>query len=127
MMADREKNRSDFVLLRANRRKNFRGHLIVLKVKGSSMNRSFFGYAKTISRNGMFIASISPKEVGEEFTLEFKPPTMDVPVTCLCTVIWRREYTADSPREPGMALKFIDLDDASREAIDKWAKNQARY
>jgi hypothetical protein len=26
-----------------------------------------------------------------------------------------------------MALKFIDLDDASREAIDKWAKNQARY
>ncbi len=127
MMTDGEKSRSDFVLLRANRRKNLRGHLLVLKVKGSSRNKSFFGYAKTISRNGMFIASISPKEVGEEFTLEFKPPTMNVPVTCLCTVIWRREYKPDSPREPGMALKFIDLDDTSREAIDTWAKNQARF
>jgi len=125
MMTDGVRKRSDFVLLRVNRRKNFRGHLLVLKVKGSSKGRSFFGYAKTISRNGMFIASISPREVGDEFTLEFKPPTMSVSVKCLCTVIWRREYQPGSQREPGMALKFIDLDDASREAIDRWAENQA--
>ncbi len=125
MMADGGKNRSDFVLLRADRRKNFRGHLLVLKVKGSSRKRSFFGYAKTISRNGIFIASISPKEVGEEFVLEFTPPTMNAPVTCRCTVIWRREYKPGSPREPGMALKFIELNEAAREAIDQWARNQA--
>lgn len=125
-MTDGVKKRADFVLLRANRRKNFRGHLLVLKVKGSSKGRNFFGYAKTLSRDGMFIASISPKEVGEEFTLEFTPPTTNVSVTCLCTVIWRREYKPGSQMEPGMALKFIDLDDASRETIDMWATNQAR-
>ncbi|MFQ5585825.1 MAG: PilZ domain-containing protein [Thermodesulfobacteriota bacterium] len=123
MITNGGKKRSDFVLLRANRRKNFRGHLLVLKVKGSSRDRSFFGYAKTISRDGMFIASINPKEVGEEFAIEFIPPTMHVPVTCRCTVIWRREYRPDAPKEPGMAIKFLDLDDKTREVINNWAKN----
>jgi hypothetical protein len=125
-MADgKKKKKSDYVLLRKNRRKNLRGHLLVLKVKGSSMDKSFFGYARTIGRNGMFIASINPKNVGEEFTIEFIPPTMDTPIKCLCQVRWRREYTPKSSYEPGMGIKFLDLGDEIREVIDAWVKSMS--
>jgi len=118
------RSRSDFVLLRVNRRMNFRTHLLVLKVEGTPEERSFFGYAKTISRDGMFIATINPKNVGEEFSIEFNPPVKKSPIRCCSTVIWRREYKPGLKRAPGMALKFIDLDESAREFIDSWILNQ---
>jgi hypothetical protein len=71
----------------------------------------------------MFIATINPKNVGEEFTIEFIPPTMNTHVNCRCQVRWRREYNAKSSYEPGMGIKFLDLNDGTREIIDAWVKN----
>jgi uncharacterized protein (TIGR02266 family) len=110
-----------YVLLRPDRRKNLRSHLLVLNLKAESNKRSFFGYAKVIGRGGLFIASVNPKQVGEEFTIEFTLPDK-TPVQCKCSVAWRREFTPKFKYEPGMGIKFLDMPDEIRGKIDTWAK-----
>lgn len=113
---------NDYVLLRENRRKNLRGQLIVLKVVGEDRRGSFFGYAKTISRGGMFITSVNPRSIGEEFELSFKLPAGGSEVKSKAVVIWRREYDPKLKLEPGMGIKFLDLPDDIREKIDEWVR-----
>jgi uncharacterized protein (TIGR02266 family) len=114
----------DFVTLRANRRKNLRKQILVLKVKGSGSRGAFFGYAKTISKGGMFIASVNPRKVGEEFEINFELPGTKEKATCRCKVAWMREYDPGSIRyEPGMGITFIDLAEDKRTKIDEWVKN----
>jgi|SRR3989338_8159668 len=112
----------DYVLLRENRRKNLRGQLIVLKVVGEDRRGSFFGYAKTISRGGMFITSVNPRTIGEEFEISFKLPAGGAEVKCKAAVAWRREYDPQLKLEPGMGIKFLDLGEDLRGKIDEWVR-----
>ena len=114
--------KESYVLLRGNRRKHLRKQLLVLKIKGEGSRGSFFGYAKTVSKDGMFIASVNPHRLGEEFQITFKIPETDIEAKCSCVVIWRREFDPTLKREPGMGINFIDLDYAIREKIEEWIK-----
>lgn len=110
---------SEFVVLRSDRRKQLRKQLLVLKIKGEDSKGVFFGYAKTISRGGMFIASVNPRKVGEEFAITFKLPFIDRDIKCRCAVVWMREYEPHK-QDPGMGIKFMDLDDETRDKIEEW-------
>lgn len=110
---------SEFVVLRSDRRKQLRKQLLVLKIKGEDSKGVFFGYAKTISRGGMFIASVNPRKVGEEFSITFKLPFKDIDIKCRCAVVWMREYEPHK-QDPGMGIKFMDLDDETRDKIEEW-------
>ncbi|MDP2689936.1 MAG: PilZ domain-containing protein [Deltaproteobacteria bacterium] len=112
-----------FVVLRSNRRKNLRKQLLVLKIKGEDTRGTFFGYAKTISRGGMFIASVNPRKVGEEFGITFSLDDGESDIKCRCVVVWQREYEPHKP-DPGMGIKFIDLNEAARDRIDKWVNSK---
>ncbi|MBI3397966.1 MAG: PilZ domain-containing protein [Deltaproteobacteria bacterium] len=116
-----KKDKQGYVLLRPDRRKNLRNQLLVLNVKVNSENKSFFGYAKVISRGGMFIASVNPKNVGDEFVIEFSLPDK-TPARCKCCVVWRREFIPRSSHEPGMGIKFLDLAEEIRDKIEEWVK-----
>lgn len=121
-MPKQEKN---FVLLREDRRKNLRKQILVLKVRGSGSRGAFFGYAKTISRGGMFISSVNPRKIGEEFEISFELPGTKEEATCRCKVAWMREYDPGSIKyEPGMGIRFIDLPDDKRAMIDEWIKGR---
>lgn len=121
------KEDKDFVVLREDRRKNLRKQLLVLKVKGSGVKGSFFGYAKVIGRGGMFIASVNPRPVGEEFELSFELPGTTTEVTCRCKVKWIREYDPKSiTYEPGMGVSFVDLPEEHRASIDEWVRENIR-
>ncbi len=124
-MADGKADKKDYVLLRENRRKNLRKELLVLKVKGEGGKGTFFGYAKTISREGMFISSVNPRPMGEEFEISFKLPEGGLSVRCNCVVIWRQEFNLKPKREPGMGIRFIDLHFDVSEKIDEWIKTDA--
>lgn len=121
MASGDKKDKQDYVLLRPDRRKNLRNQLLVLNVKMESNSKSFFGYAKVVGKGGMFIASVNPKKVGEEFTIEFSLPDKTL-VRCKSQVVWRREYSQKSKHEPGMGVKFLDLSDDIRNKIDEWVK-----
>lgn len=111
-----------YVLLRSDRRKNLRKQLLVLKIRGEDTKGVFFGYAKTISRGGMFISSVNPKKMGEEFEISFKLDDRGREIKCRAVVVWIRQYDSLIKQEPGMGIKFLDLDDATREEIDEWIR-----
>ena len=109
-----------YVLLRSERRKNLRTQLLVLKIKGEDNKGVFFGYAKTISRGGMFISSVNPKKMSEEFEITFKLDDKGPEIKCKAVVVWIREYDTLIKQEPGMGIKFIGLDESVKDEIDAW-------
>jgi len=114
-----------YVLLRSDRRKNLRKQLLVLKVRGEDNRGVFFGYAKTISRGGMFISSVNPRKMAEEFEITFKlDEKQGREIKCRAVVVWIREYDSLVKQEPGMGIKFIDLDEGTREEIEEWISNR---
>lgn len=96
--------------------------LIVLRRHADGGHNSFFGYARNISRGGMFISSINPPQPGSRFRLEFKLPSdQEASVSCSCEVVWNRPFSASGPYQPGMGLKFLDIPETAAQQIDGWA------
>ncbi len=126
-MADEKKSvEHEYVLLRSDRRKTLRKQLLVLKIRGSDDNGAFFGYAKVMGRSGMFISTVNPREVGEEFEISFKTPLKGKEVRCICVVAWMRGFDPKFKEEPGMGIKFVDLDIESRDEIAEWVSSANR-
>ena len=109
----------------ANRRVAPRYPILVThaKVEGDD-KRYFFGYAGDISRSGMFIGSVNPKPVGDEFNVEFTIPKTDITVRCVCRVVWNRKYSDSRELQPGMGIMFIDLAPETGDSIDEWAASK---
>jgi uncharacterized protein (TIGR02266 family) len=104
-----------------HRRRVLRNPLIVLRTKVETRRSVFFGYAKNISRGGMFIASVNPPEPGSRFELEFELPGQPWRrIHCSGEVVWNRSYSQRGPYEPGMGLRFTDLPDEPAQAIEDW-------
>lgn len=108
-----------------DQRKSLRSPLLVLKVKVDAGRKSFFGYAKNISRSGMFIATTNPREPGSRFQVEIPlPAPLSRTVSCTCEVVWNRQFRRKSEQEPGMGLKFCDLEEPIAGDIDTWIRQQ---
>lgn len=106
-------------------RKDLRAPLIIYRLRFDDGRRTFFGYSKNISRSGLFIATVNPREIGHRFELEIPlPAPIGRTVRCACEVIWNRQFDRRSVHEPGMGLRFIDLPDDVAQAIDTWAGGQ---
>lgn len=95
--------------------------ITVLRTDGNGGPKTFFGYAKNISRSGMLIGATRPQEPGTRFLLEipFPDPVNRVAI-CTCEVVWKREWAKRKCHEPGMGLRFIDLPEDIASAIDTW-------
>jgi len=108
-----------------NKRLATRVPLIVEKIPIEDGQKTFFGYAKDISRGGLFIATVKPREPGEAFTIELTLPLNPRHVIrCRSEVIWKRHFHKKGPYEPGMGMRFLDLADPDGEKIDAWVEEQ---
>lgn len=108
-----------------NKRHNVRSPLIVEKIPCDDGMKTFFGYAKNISRGGLFIATVKPREPGEEFILQMSLPTTPRHTfSCRCRVVWKRHFLRKDSHEPGMGLRFLDLADIDGDRIDLWVNEQ---
>lgn len=114
----------EVVTLRSDRRRHLRKQVIVLKVTGEDIAGVFFGYAKTIGTGGMFITSVNPRPVGSEFELSFNITEANISVRCKAVVVWRHGYDPKLKQEPGMGIKFIDLDVETRQRVAEWAEGK---
>lgn len=120
-----EQTRDKQPAVQANQRKSLRSPLLVLKVKVDDGRKFFFGYAKNISRSGMFIATANPREPGSLFQVDIPfPEPLNRTVRCSCEVVWQRQFKKKSPYEPGMGLKFIDMPEEDADSIDAWVKSR---
>jgi len=96
---------------------------LILKVRIDDGDKVFFGYAKNISKSGLFIATVNPHDPGSRFQIEVPlPEPLGVSVQCEAEVVWKRHYTRGGPYEPGMGLKFLDISTELSGSIDDWVK-----
>lgn len=108
-----------------DKRKKLRAPLLVLKVRLDDGGKVFFGYAKNISRSGIFIATANPRAPGSRFQLEMTlPAAAELTFQATCEVVWKREFSLKSLHDPGMGLNFIDLPENVAERIDEWVTLQ---
>ena len=115
----------DYEVEQKNQRLAPRAPLIVEKIPIEEGQKTFFGYAKNISRGGIFIATVNPRQLGEVFTIELTLP-LDPrhSIRCRSEVIWKRHFQKKDRHEPGMGLRFLDLSDTEGEKIDLWVEAQ---
>ena len=111
-------------MLAASKRKTLRTPILITKVKVEQNGKVFFGYAKNISKTGLFIQSINPKDEGEHFKIEFNLPDDNETFTCMAKVIWKRDYLPKARYEPGMGLEFIDLSRDLTDKLEHWCGSQ---
>ncbi len=121
-MADGKKTGEEesYVVLRSERRRHLRKEVPVLRVGGADSKGVFFGYVKTIGTGGMFISSVNPKKLGQEFLITFRLPGDKEDIKCRCVVVWQREYSSLTAIEPGMGIRFLDLDEENRKRLEQW-------
>jgi uncharacterized protein (TIGR02266 family) len=80
-------------------------------------------FSANVTRGGLFLASKSPRPVGDTFMFEVQLATGVVAMAGEGKVIWIKEYNPAEPNRPhGMGVQFIRLDADSREVLSRMLK-----
>lgn len=95
--------------------RQFQRYPLRVDVTLSSPHNFFTGGSENISRGGLFVATSTPEPVGQRLEVTFTLPGLDLPSTVPCEVRWVREREAG---EPGMGLRFLQIDRETESAID---------
>ena len=93
----------------AEKRRDLRIPIRVLRVDTNLRGEVFFGYAKDISTSGLFIETSNPRPVGTRVPLKFSLPQSDAKIACLGEVIWARDYKGARQPAPGMGIRFVEI------------------
>jgi len=126
MILEKQQRRGDEAP-QADSRQALRVPITVVQADCVDGHKTFFGYAKNLSRSGMMIGTINPREPGSQFWVEFPlPDPVNRVATCHCEVVWQRRYSRDHRYDPGMGLRFLDLPEDMAEAIDEWVRELER-
>lgn len=115
----------EYAAEQVNKRRSVRSPLIVEKIPIEDGYKTLFGYAKNLSRGGLFISTVKPREIGEVFTIEMTLPLEpQQTIRCQCEVVWKRHFQKKDKFEPGMGLRFVELAEADAGKIDEWVNEQ---
>ena len=77
-------------------------------------------FAPNVTRGGLFLASRTPRPIGEEFQFEVQLAGGEVALAGDGKVTWVREFDPSAPNKPhGMGVQFLRLDAPSREVVNQ--------
>jgi uncharacterized protein (TIGR02266 family) len=96
-----------------------------LEIDFSSDHTFFSGFSENLSDGGLFVATYSPRALGERLRVRFTLPGIERPIEATVEVRWIREYDAHSDHSPGFGASFLDLDDVDRETIHRFLAKRA--
>jgi uncharacterized protein (TIGR02266 family) len=83
-------------------------------------------FAPNVTRGGVFLASRSPRPVGETFPFEVLLEGGEVALAGDGKVTWVKEYDPALPTRPhGMGVQFLRLDAPSRDAVNRMLARKA--
>ncbi len=120
-----ESENTEYTEEQKNKRRAVRAPLIVQKIPCGDGYKTLFGYAKNVSRGGLFISTVKPHEPGEKFLIELTLPTKPpCKIRCQCQVAWKHLFKRKDQREPGMGLRFLDLTEGDGDRIEAWVEEQ---
>lgn len=85
------------------------------------------GYWPNISRGGLFIQTKTPQPVGTRLLFEITQEDGDSLLRGRARVSWIKNFAPEKPDRPhGMGLRFIELDEASQDLIDRVVEHRAQ-
>ena len=77
-------------------------------------------FAPNVTRGGLFLASRTPRPIGEVFQFEVQLAGGEVALAGDGKVTWVREFDPAAPNKPhGMGVQFLRLDPPSREVVNQ--------
>jgi uncharacterized protein (TIGR02266 family) len=83
-------------------------------------------FAPNVTRGGLFLASRTPRPVGEVFQFEVQLAGGEVALSGDGKVTWVREFDPAAPNKPhGMGVQFLRLDAPSREVVNQMLARKA--
>ncbi|MBI5074520.1 MAG: TIGR02266 family protein [Nitrospirae bacterium] len=94
---------------------------VSLRVSYMTFNEFIDEYTKNVSRRGMFIKTKRHHELGEVAELQLHVPELPHPVRIKGEIV-HVELNAPREEDCGVGVKFIDIDDQSREALISFIK-----
>src|SRR5688500_1748763 len=103
-------------------RKDPRAKVLTMTVRYKSANLDEFieHHSHDVSRGGMFIKTPSPFPAGTLLKFEVRIGGDQRVMQGVGRVVWKRDPSeAPDPQPPGMGVKFIKIDEASRAVIDQ--------
>jgi type IV pilus assembly protein PilZ len=106
------------VLADADRRRAPRV-LVDLEVDYASEENYLFAYITDISATGIFVRTTTPEDPGTQLNLRFQMPDAHEKIEIEGEVIWVNPYRPGAPDNlhPGMGIRFVELDDETREQL----------
>ena len=103
-----------------SRRRAHARYAVDLDVTVGSEHNFYAGFVENLSAGGVFVATHTPKDIGELVELSIRLPETDVVIVAAGEVCWIREYSDSSDAHPGMGIRFIKLDSAFQGAIEEF-------
>ncbi len=91
------------------------------EVTFSSEENFYQGFSENISEGGLFLITFATRRCGEVITVRFSLPGIERPIEARAEVRWLRSPDWERGVNPGIGVRFIDLSDADREAIERFA------
>lgn len=83
-------------------------------------------FAPNVTRGGVFLASRTPRPVGEVFAFEVLLAGGEVALAGEGKVTWVREFDPAAPQKPhGMGVQFLRLDAPSRDVVNRMLARKA--
>lgn len=83
-------------------------------------------YAANVSLKGMFITAWVPEPCGSVFMFEVQVADRQRLIHGVGEVVWAREAEESPERPSGMGIRFLKLDEASREVINGMVETHVR-
>src|SRR5689334_2838880 len=92
--------------------------LVDLEVDFASEDNYLFAYITDINVTGIFVRTTSPESPGTQLNLRFSPDDSG-PIELEGEVIWVNPFRPGTPDNlhPGMGIRFVGLDDESRDRL----------
>lgn len=83
-------------------------------------------FAPNVTRGGLFLASRTPRPIGEVFQFEVQLAGGEVALAGDGKVTWVREFDPAAPNKPhGMGVQFLRLDGPSRDVVNQMLARKA--
>jgi uncharacterized protein (TIGR02266 family) len=93
---------------------------VTVRYKSATLDEFIEHHSHDVSRGGMFIKTVSPFPAGTLLKIEVRIAGDQRVMQGVGRVVWKRESGEQHDGAPaGMGVKFIKIDDASRQVIDQ--------
>lgn len=96
---------------------------VSLKVTYQSFDKFITEYTKNVSKGGMFVKTRTPHEKGSRTDVLLHVPGIDEPLKIIAEVV-HTNLSEPLDENSGIGVKFIDIDESSRQKLVDFIRSQ---